>query len=199
MVAARLRSAAVEVALRHGGEDGVEDDELGDAGGGVLAEQRRALRGRAQHDVGDPGQRRAGVVGQRDRAGTALPRQLQRLDDRGGRARVREADRDVAFGRAARPTSASCARRRRRWFARRSAGTCARRRGRSAPSRRCRRSRAGARVKIRSAARSNASGSRIDSVSSSAWIEVRNTFCAISAPVSSGEISWCSSAVGRRL
>ena len=135
------------------------------------------------------GERRAAVVGDGDRPRALPARQLQRLEDGGRRSRMREADRDVAPARAARPTSASCARRRRRWCGCRCAGTCGRRRGRSAPSRRCRRSRAGARCGCRSAAWSKASGSRIDRVSSSAWIEVRKTFWTISAPLSSGDSS----------
>ena len=43
-------------------------------------------------------------------------------------------------------------------------------------------------LKIRSAARSNASGSKIERVSSRAWSDVRKTFCASSLPVSSERV-----------
>ena len=55
------------------------------------------MRRRAEDHVGRRGQRRGRVVRERDGAGPAPAGELQRLDDRGGRPRVREGDRDVAL------------------------------------------------------------------------------------------------------
>ncbi len=55
------------------------------------------LRGRAQDDVGDLGDRRGRVVGERDRARAASAGELQGLDDGGGLAGMGEGDGDVAF------------------------------------------------------------------------------------------------------
>ena len=188
-----------KVAPRHGGEDGVEDDQLRDTGRGILAQQRRALCRRTENHVGDRGERRSRIVGQRDRARAASARQLQRLQHGGGRARMGKGDGHVALAEQRGRHQHHVRVVEDAGRARRCAGTCAPRRARSGRNRRCRRNRAGGRGRSCPPPVRRRRGSRIDKVSSSAWMDVRNTLRAISASVSSGESSWCRSAVGRRL
>ena len=97
LVAARFRSAALRSRWATAAKTASKMTSWAMRAAAFSPEQRRSLCGRAEDHVGHRGQRRGGVVGQRDGAGAAPAGKLQGLDDGGGRSRMREADRDVAL------------------------------------------------------------------------------------------------------